>query len=67
MSEIDQEQKKLNELENKITAVLKERLAEAIKNRDSILGPPGLKPPDFWTYQAEVTSLTQQINRRKNR
>ena len=67
MSETDREQEKLNELEDKITAILEERLEEAIKNRDAITGPPGLKPPEFWTYQAEVTSLTRQINLRKNR
>ena len=67
MPETDQEQEKLNELEDKITAVLEQRLSEAIKNRDVIDGPRGLKPPGFWTYHAEVTSLTQQIARRKNR
>lgn len=66
MLETDQEQEKLNELEDKITAVLEERRAEAIKNRDTIDGPRGLKPLEFWTYQAEITSLTQQINPQKN-
>ena len=67
MSEIDQEQEKLSELENKITAVLEEKLSEATKNRDAITGQPGFKPPKFWTYQAEVILLTQQLDRRKNR